>query len=340
MSNVSDEKLGSQETETPTKKLACNWLIRFLWMRKQMAEARAKTFDASKPGFAWYDLARQFCDDGVTIEEHSSATVALLACAAIGLLVRAHLARAGLQTGTGPLADSDWENARTVQTIAEAWSQLTPAQASTLTAMLGPDRDATMARMTKSERISFATSMHRLVIRLAAPLDFEANRLKYALLARWLRIAALGLVLSVVLAFAGSWMAIRFAKPNLARGSKVTVSSRYPGAGDNPDLLVDGNRENLGFHTDAGGQQWVVIDLGATRSFDKVVVYNRAEGQHARAVPLRLEVSDDNRNYTLLRERKETFDKWTAKGLHAKGRYLRLQNTPPKYFHLSEVEIY
>jgi hypothetical protein len=41
-----------------------------------------------------------------------------------------------------------------------------------------------------------------------------------------------------------------------------------------------------------------------------------------------------------LRERKETFDKWTAKGLHAKGRYLRLQNTPPKYFHLSEVEIY
>ena len=343
MSDVSGERLSGQMAETsPSQKVAANWLIRVLWMGRRVAEARERTFDASKPGFAWYEAARQFCDDVVTIEESKQGGLSalLLDCAAAGALVRAHLAREGYQTGAGPLGDTDWENAQKVTVIAKAWSQLTPAQASVLIAMLGPDRDATMVGLVGKERVSFAATLHRLVIRLAAPLDFEANRLKHAQLARWLRTAGTGLVLAVALALAGNWMAIRFAKPNLARGCAVTVSSQYPGAGEDPRLLVDGNRENLGFHTNADGQQWVVIDLGAIRSFDKVVVYNRAEGQHARAVPLRLEVSDDNKNYTLLRERKETFDKWTAKGLHAKGRYVRLQNTPPKYFHLSEVEIY
>jgi hypothetical protein len=39
-------------------------------------------------------------------------------------------------------------------------------------------------------------------------------------------------------------------------------------------------------------------------------------------------------------EWKEIADKWTAKGLRAEGRYVRLLNTPPNFFHLAEVEIY
>ena len=72
----------------------------------------------------------------------------------------------------------------------------------------------------------------------------------------------------------------------------------------------------------------------------KIVVSNRPDGYEERAVPLKVEVSKDNQNYTQVAERKETFDKWTARGLNAEGRYIRMKNTPPNFFHLAEVEIY
>ena len=50
------------------------------------------------------------------------------------------------------------------------------------------------------------------------------------------------------------------------------------------------------------------------------MVYNRADGFEERAVPLKIEVSKDNVKWTQIAERKETFDKWTARNLHAEGR--------------------
>jgi len=335
------ETLGRQKAETQTKKVAPNWLIRFLWMGSRVAEARAKSFGPSKPGYAWYLLARQFADDVLRIGENrkGSWAVLLLDCAAIGFLIRAHLAREGFPSDATPLDEADWDKVRRVAVLAEAWGELSPAQLSTLKAMLGPEREARLARLTGREREAFAAAVHRLVRALSAPLDRDANRLGFALLARWTRVTLTGLVLLAGLGIAGGWIAAKFAKPNLALHRPVTMSSMFPWEGRDPSKLVDGDREKNGFHTNNDGQQWVVIDLGAVRKFDKVVVYNRSEYPE-RAVPLRLEVSKDNQNYTLLRERKEIFDKWTAKGLHAEGRYLRLKNTPPNYFHLAEVEIY
>ena len=129
-------------------------------------------------------------------------------------------------------------------------------------------------------------------------------------------------------------------RPDLALHATVTTSSQFPGQGTDHTLLVDGDPDTLGFHTMDGGQQWVVIDLGSVRRFNKIVVYNRPDGYEERAVPLKIEVSKDNANYKQVAERKESFDKWTAKGLHAEARYIRLKNTPPNFFHLAEVEVY
>jgi hypothetical protein len=206
--------------------------------------------------------------------------------------------------------------------------------------MLGPDRDAVLATLTGEDRVSFARAVRQLVICLSQPLALEARRLGRALCARWLRIGLATLVLAVCFGVTASWLNNKFAKPNLALHRPVTVSSQYPTEGTDHSLLVDGDPDNLGFHTQSGGQQWVVIDLGSVRKFNKVVVYNRPDGFQERAVPIRLEVSNDNVNFTLLRERKETFDTWTVSDLHAEGRYVRLSNTPPNFFHLAEVEIY
>ena len=317
-----------------------DWLGRLLWMGPHVAEARERTFAPGKPGFAWFDIARRLWVDVVETTGKSNLAVVLLECHQVGLLVRAHLERQAALSSTGPLGDADWANAMQIPVVGRAFATLTPVQASTLTALLGPSRDATLAKLTGEDRESFASALHDLAIKLFEPLECEASRLWSALFTRWLRVTAAVLLLAVLCGGVGIWLVKRCGKPNLALHRPVTVSSQLPTEGTDHGLLVDGDPDNLGFHTESDGQQWVVIDLGSVRRFNEVVVYNRSDCCQERAVPLRLEVSKDNVNFKLLRERKEVFYAWTAKDLHAEGRYLRLLNTPPNFFHLAEVEIY
>jgi len=337
-----NSEIGSGRTTDAKVRPASSWLGRVLWLGPRVAEAREKTFAPSQPGFAWYDVARQICDDVVKIGEtgKGSWAVLLLDVTAVELLVRAHLARAGVSTGAGPLGESDWDSARKIPAVEAAWGKLSTTQIATLKALLGPERDATIARISGEERDAFATGLHDLVMRLAEPLEIEANRLGRALFARWSRVVVVGLVLALAGGFAGKWLNKKLGGPNIALHAAVTTSSQFPGQGVDHSLLVDGDPETLGFHTLDGGPQWAVIDLGKVRKFNKIVIYNRPDGFEDRAVPLKVEVSKDNQNYTQVAERKETFDKWTAKGLHAEARYVRLKNTVPNFFHLAEVEIY
>jgi F5/8 type C domain len=342
MSDDNSENGSGQTTESKAKP-ASSWLGRVLWLGPRVAEARQTTFGPSQPGFAWYDVARQICDDVVKIGEtgKGSWAVLLLDVTAVELLVRAYLARAGLLTAAaGPLGESDWDSARKIPAVEAAWGKLSTEQIATLMALLGPDRDATVARLSGEERDVFASGLHDLVMRLAEPLEIEANGLGRALFARWSRVIVVGVVLALAVGFAGKWIGKKLGGPNIALRAAVTISSQFPGQGVDHSMLVDGDPDTLGFHTLEGGQQWVVIDLGKTRKFNKIVVYNRPDGFEDRAVPLKVEVSNDNVNYTQVAERKETFDKWTAKGLHAEGRYVRLKNTTPNFFHLAEVELY
>jgi len=338
---MSDD-ISVNESESQAKVYTSSWLGRLLWLGPRVAEARANTFGPSQPGFAWYDVARQVCDDVVKIGEtgKGSWAVLLLDTTAVELLVRAHLARAGHLATQGLLGPGDWESARKVPAVEAAWGKLSANHIATLTALLGPDRDATIEKLSGEDRDTFATSLHDLVMRLAEPLELEANRLGRALFARWSRVLVVGLVLLVGVGFAGKWLNKKLSGPNIALHAAVTISTQFPGQGVDHSLLVDGDPDTLGFHTLEGGQQWAIIDLGKVRKFHKIVVYNRPDGFEERAVPLKVEVSNDNVNYTQVVERKESFDKWTAKGLKAEGRYVRLKNTTPNFFHLAEVEIY
>jgi hypothetical protein len=343
MSDVSAEKNTEPASQTPpTQGGFLSRLGQFFSMKARIAEARAKTFDASKPGYGWYQVARQFCDDVVVLEDNRRAggAIPLLECSAAGLLIRSYLDREGMPIGPGLLTDADWENANKIPALSDALAALTPDQLSTLKGLLGSERDAAVVRVAQTDQSAFAAAIHRVVTRLVTPLDVEANCLRFALLMRRLRVGVTAALVLVLLGMAGNKIATKLAKPNLALHRPVTVSSQYPGTAVGGAALVDGDRENMGFHTNPGTQQWVMIDLGAVTKFNKMVIYNRADGQHQRAVPLRIEVSNDGRTFTLLRERKEVFETLTLKSLNAEARYVRLLNTPPNYFHLSEVEIY
>jgi len=338
---MSDDNAGTMsEPITATPK--AGFFSRVLWLGPRVAEARATTFGPSQPGYVWYDVARQICDDVVKIGEtgKGSWAVLFLDCRSVELLVRAHLARAGLLTGPSPLTLADWASAQSLPAVSAAWGRVPVAHTTILNSMLGPERDAAIETLAGDEREAFAESVHDLVMRLAEPLELEANRLGRALFSRWARVVLVLVLVGGALFWTGNKISSKFAKPNIALHRPVTTSSQFPGQGTDHTLLVDGDHDNLGFHTNIDSQSWAVIDLGEAKKFDKIVVYNRADGFEERAVPLKVEVSSDNVNWKQIAERKETFDKWTAKHLNAEGRYVRLKNTPPNYFHLAEVEVY
>ena len=338
---MSDDNVYTISEQKPAKPEG-GFLSRVLWLGPRVAGARATAFGPGQPGYVWYDIARQICDDVVEIGEtgKGSWAVLLLDCKAVELLVRAHLVRARLSSGAAPLTEADWASAQTVPAVQAAWGRLPVAHSTILGSLLGPDRDATMEQLGGEEREAFADSVHDLVMRLAEPLEFEANLLGRALFSRWARVMVAVLIVGGAFGWVGNKVASKFAKPNVALHRPVTTSSQFPGQGTAHTLLVDGDHDNLGFHTNIDTQSWAVIDLGAVKKFDRIVVYNRADGFEERAVPMKIEVSNDNTNWTQVAERKETFDKWTAKKLHAEARYVRLKNTPPNYFHLAEVEVY
>lgn len=345
MNDESSEKIQGGTSETaakPMSKSTSSWLGRTVWAGEIVAEARATGFTAGRPGFSWFDMARQLCDDVVKIGDSgkSSWAVLVLEATAAELLVRAYLERVGLVSSVAPLGEADWDTARSIAGVEAACSKLSPANLAMLVGLTGPERDAALARLTEEERESFAPALHELVMRLMEPLEIDANRLGRALFSRWSRVVVVLIVAVVGAGVLAKWLSKKLNGPNIALHSAVTTSSQYPGQGLDHTLLVDGDSETMGFHTQDGGQQWVVIDLGAVRKFNKIVVYNRADGFEERAVPLKIEVSNDNQSYKQIAERKEVFSKWTAKNLNAEGRYVRLENTPPNFFHLGEVEIY
>lgn len=329
------------EQKAPTfASRVASWFDAAVWLGSRVAEARASAFAAGQPGFALYNVAREIRDEAARITRAGRGTwvVPMLDGMAVELLVRAHLARAGTTAARGPLGEAEWATVRQLPSVQAAWESFPSRHTPTLMALMGGAGAFALTELSDDDRASVTSRLHDLVSALIAPLEREANRLGWALFARWTRITIGGLIVLLLVGFAGSWVGA-WKRPNLALHCSVTASS-LNGYGPEPSRLVDGITDEIAFHTNGGEQQWVVIDLGEIKKFDTIVVYNRPGCCAERAVPLKVEVSNDNQNFRQIAERTEVFDKWSAKNLHAEGRYLRLKNTPPNFFHLAEVEVY
>ena len=304
-----------------------NRIRRWLWLDERVNEARQKTFASPQPGWLEFEAARYIRDGVVQIGEadKSSWPVLFLERAAAWFLVQAHMARAGHPLAVSAFSESDWEKARQVPIIQEAWNNLSALQISWLILLLGPDGNSSICNLTLQQRKTFVAGLHGFVDALLEPLEFDANRLSRALSAR-IRRTGIAAVALLAIVWAG-WSSVDAhfkrsytKKPNIALHRPVEVSSQIGGTGEDHSQLVDGDPDTLGFHTLCEGNQFVIIDLGSVRNFDTVVVYNRLAGCQDRAVPLRLDVSSDHREFHQIAEKKEVFDKWVASGLGAKGR--------------------
>lgn len=112
---------------------------------------------------------------------------------------------------------------------------------------------------------------------------------------------------------------------------------------------VDGIKDGKwGFHTAHEPQPWWQVDLAQSTTLDRLVVYNRGDGDFARrAAHLRVLLSDDARAFHQVYEHDGTVFRGQLDGAPllvrlngARARYVRLALPGRDYFHLDEVEVY
>jgi hypothetical protein len=314
-------------------------LRRFFWMEERMDSAMRQRYAAGYPGWDEYQFACAARVGASQLGEsgEGEGSALLLDCAAVALLIRVHLARAGRELGPIPAGDDYWARLAELPLGEPLLGAMSEEQRGLVTSALGDQRESFLAKLPPAKRSLAASTMASLAEGLRDPLDRDTRRVGAVLFMRWTKIAV-----ALLLAIGGLALAIEkaTARQNLALHRPVTVVTLHPDYGRDTRLLVDGDRTNLGFHTIDGPNQNATIDLGRVQRISRVVVYNRADCCQERAVPLRIEVSRDGVQFRAVAERKEQFEKWKADFPPTNARYVRLTDLATTVFHLSEVEVY
>jgi hypothetical protein len=311
---------------------------RFFWLDERMAQARKDGYGPGSPGWDDFRFGRALLADADRLgeyEEGRASSLALLRAAA-GSLIRAELARLGSDPGPTTASEACWTLLREHPGAPAVAKPLTDEERTLVGSVLGGD--GALARLPREQVASVTRALTKLGRGLAAPMVAESRRTRKIWLLRGLRLGAAALVIGL-----GVWPLTREAEPtgpNLALHRPVTVVTPHPDYGRDSGALVDGDRTNLGFHTNAAPNQNVTIDLGSALLISRVVVYNRTDCCFDRAVPLVVEVSTDGQSFQRVAERSDVFDRWVAKLGGTTARYVRLTDLKNDYFHLAEVEVY
>ncbi len=322
---------------------AKRWLRQFFWMDERVAMARQRAFGRGAPGRRQFDMASAWMVDGEELAARGRGLGSgfVLYRAATALFVAAHRSRAGLEPVATTTADEYWASLLAVRAVATELGKLSDGRRRSLREMLGGSLDENhLVQLSEEETREATDALGQFARQLHRGLASDVDRLRRTMLLRWLRI---GLASSVVAA--GVWGIAVLAGPpapgtNLALHRRVTTSSAFPNEPAKGAQLVDGNRTNIGFHTNKGANQFVIIDLGSVERVSRVDVYNRVDCCKERAVPLRIDVSRDQKDYRQVAMRDDPFEVWQANFPPTKARYVRLTDLKNDYFHLMEVEVY
>jgi hypothetical protein len=182
------------------------------------------------------------------------------------------------------------------------------------------------------------------VAALLAALDERAHPGRAARKQRLRRVggAAVGVVVAAFFVQAGVRRARDAAHPDLAAAAHWHTSTTLEGfSGDGVGFDMRGpGGANAFFHTREEPSPWIDFDLGKSAAVYRVVVANRSDCCGERTVPLVVELSDDDRTWTTVAERQESFMSWEARFPPRAARYVRLRINRQSYLHLESVEIH
>jgi len=94
------------------------------------------------------------------------------------------------------------------------------------------------------------------------------------------------------------------------------------------------------FHTGFEPSPSASIDLGAPRRFSQLFLENRVDCCQMRAIPLLVEVSNDNARWQAVARRDTPFEHARLSFATVSGRYLRLRVGRPSYLHLAKIGLF
>lgn len=148
------------------------------------------------------------------------------------------------------------------------------------------------------------------------------------------------LIAAVLLAIALVIVGQRAFEPvNLAAGKPWRTSSKWIDC-DQSVGRCGPHVTRILFHTNEDESPWFELDLGAPTAFSSVTVVNRSDHMPERAVPLIVEVGDDQTTWRTVAERSETFSTWRTSFPTATARFVRLRVPRRTYLHLEAVRVH
>lgn len=181
-----------------------------------------------------------------------------------------------------------------------------------------------------------AESLHRVAQRAVAqaqrvPWQLEWSKLK--------RLTRLGLAFVVLLVPIVVVVALLPGKPDLAKGKPWHVSSIgiecHPEKSDCGGVTTD-----ILFHTKLEKDPWFEYDFGRPMEFSSLTIKNRSDFGPERAVPLVVEVSNDDKHFRQIARREDSFSTWKPSFTPQKARYLRLRVARESMLHLEGVQVH
>jgi hypothetical protein len=130
------------------------------------------------------------------------------------------------------------------------------------------------------------------------------------------------------------------AHPDLAPDAPWTASSAAAGyASTGRGFAPSDFKIPIFFHTEVEPSPSVTFDLARIVDVRAVTVVNRGDCCEDRAVPMVIEVSEDNASWTEVAQRRETFRRWEARFARTTARWVRLRATRRTHLHLESVAI-
>jgi hypothetical protein len=190
-----------------------------------------------------------------------------------------------------------------------------------------------LAEGTDEAQRATAVQLRRAANRLVSRAHSVQWRVEWARLKRFARLALVILIPAIAIAWL--WPA----KTDLAKGTPWRVSSIgiecHPEKSD-----CGGARTDILFHTKLEPDPWFEYDFGSPVTFSSLTIRNRSDYGPERAVPLVVEVSNDDKSFTEVVRREDSFATWKPSFTPQRARYLRLRVARESILHLEAVKVH
>ena len=199
---------------------------------------------------------------------------------------------------------------------------------------------ADFAELKRVEQVDLARRLASLAVALLAPLRGARQQRARQTRGRLIRFGGLAVAFTVLALAVLQTLDWNEQRRDLARRARWTTSSIFAVGGCPSPAQTCPEGPSYFFHTLQEKNASITFDLRSRKGVSSVIIDNRLDCCHERAVPLVVEVSDDQKTWKEVARHKETFTRWRAKFPRVRARYVKIHAVgDASILHLSRVRI-